>query len=287
MLYETLNLIRIRQWYKNLLVFLPLFFSKGIFTTNLLPYFIGFFLLCLTSSSYYILNDIKDIKKDKKNPEKRDNPIPLKKIKIKNALFFSIFLLLTSLLFSIKLGIGFLIMNLMMFLLTLSYILWFKKIIIVNLISVSMNYVIRIFAGGFIESKTFSLNIYISPWLILCVFFLALFLASVKKKSNLDFENHYLTSFKKNTKNQKIIKFIIYLSAILLLFTYILYSIFIQTKIFLISIPVASFCILRYIYLLKKNDKITRNPELFYKDGKLFIGVLIYLIIIFKLIYLT
>ncbi|MCK4779907.1 MAG: hypothetical protein KAT57_06965, partial [Candidatus Lokiarchaeota archaeon] len=65
------HLLRVRQYYKNMMIFVGIFFSQNIFTTSL--YFnllIGFILLCCVSSFNYIINDIKDIEKDKSHTEK-------------------------------------------------------------------------------------------------------------------------------------------------------------------------------------------------------------------------
>ena len=68
---NLLNLIRVRQYYKNGLVFLGIILSGNIFSFHYYPrLFIGFILLCLTSSLNYIINDIMDIEEDKQHPEK-------------------------------------------------------------------------------------------------------------------------------------------------------------------------------------------------------------------------
>ena len=68
---DVFHLLRIRQYYKNVMIFVGIFFSQNLFDTLL--YFnllIGFILLCCVSSFNYIINDIKDIEKDKSHTEK-------------------------------------------------------------------------------------------------------------------------------------------------------------------------------------------------------------------------
>jgi len=83
---SILNLLRVRQYYKNLMIFVGIFFSERLFETNL--YFnliIGFLLLCFTSSFNYIINDIKDIESDKNHPEKiKKKPLASGDISISN-----------------------------------------------------------------------------------------------------------------------------------------------------------------------------------------------------------
>ena len=65
------HLLRIRQYYKNVLIFAGIFFSQTLLNISLyFPLFIGFILLCCASSFNYIINDIRDIETDKLHPEK-------------------------------------------------------------------------------------------------------------------------------------------------------------------------------------------------------------------------
>ena len=68
---NILYLLRVRQYYKNVLIFVGIFFSQRLFETRFyLNLLIGFILLCCASSFNYIINDLVDIKKDKKHLEK-------------------------------------------------------------------------------------------------------------------------------------------------------------------------------------------------------------------------
>ena len=67
-----LNLIRIKDWLKNILIFFPLIFSGLVFDAYFYPSLIlGFITFCVVSSSIYILNDILDIDSDKLHPLKK------------------------------------------------------------------------------------------------------------------------------------------------------------------------------------------------------------------------
>jgi 4-hydroxybenzoate polyprenyltransferase len=73
---EYLKLIRIQQWYKNLWIFLSVFFVGELFNTAVIEHvIIGFIALCLVSSANYVINDIIDIKTDKLHPEKKFRPL--------------------------------------------------------------------------------------------------------------------------------------------------------------------------------------------------------------------
>ena len=69
---QYLKLMRIKHYLKNLIVFMPLFFSKKLFDAKLLLITIlGFISFCLISSIVYIINDIRDLEFDKKHIEKK------------------------------------------------------------------------------------------------------------------------------------------------------------------------------------------------------------------------
>ena len=87
---DFLALIRVHQWYKNLVVFLAIFFSGNFFDTNLIYLtIVAFFSLSFVSSAGYIINDLVDLKKDLLNPEKRTRPLASGKVKKPTAIFIS------------------------------------------------------------------------------------------------------------------------------------------------------------------------------------------------------
>ena len=131
-LVEFINLIRIYQWFKNILIFLPLFTVNIFPDTNLiLKYIFGFVALSLCASSVYVFNDILDFKNDKSHPIKCQRPIASNQVSIYQGLILGIVILIIGLILSYNI-------NLKFFLHILTYI------IITNLYSVFLkNYFIR------------------------------------------------------------------------------------------------------------------------------------------------
>ena len=72
---DYLKLIRIKHWIKNILIFIPLVFSGVINESNIVNCILGFFSFSFMSSFIYIVNDIRDIEKDKLHPRKRKRPL--------------------------------------------------------------------------------------------------------------------------------------------------------------------------------------------------------------------
>lgn len=84
---KYIKLIRVKHYIKNLLIFLPIIFSQRITDiTALTKTLITFILFCISTSIIYVVNDIKDIDKDRNHPKKKNRPLASGKISIKQAI---------------------------------------------------------------------------------------------------------------------------------------------------------------------------------------------------------
>ncbi len=276
------QLLRVKQWYKNLLVFLPLIFSGNLFNLNLLLVsFFGFIALCLVSSSQYILNDIIDKKKDQLHPEKRFRPIASKKISVFVALVLSFILFFTGILVAFKLNLLFGLIVVVLFQISLIYSLWLKNEVIADILTISVNFVLRAISGAFL------INVSISPWLVLGVFFLAFFLVSGKRFGEVAFLKDKASKIRKTlTSYSKDLTYALMLiSTSLLVMCYALYCFFSQHIGLFITLPFALYTIFRYFSLVLKGSKIARNPETAVKDWKLFMSAFVWAALTAIIIY--
>ncbi|MBY9005484.1 MAG: UbiA prenyltransferase family protein [Candidatus Lokiarchaeota archaeon] len=285
------NLLRLRQYYKNFLIFVGLFFSENLFQTeHYLTLIIGFILLCFTSSINYIINDIVDVENDKEHQEKlHKKPLASGELSIK----FAIFLLLI-LIISIVLSIVYLIPNLSFILLLIAIIITgqlyshlLKNYAFVDILILSTGYLWRSLAGCFIIDQS------ISSWLLLAIFEVALFLVIAKRKGDLlAFENkEKATKHKKvyNVYNLRLLDNFHNLTAASIFMTYSLY-IFDKFKleefndyIVIISIPILIYILMRYMYLTTEEPEIARNTEKAFLDkGILIAGLLMGLVLLYS-----
>ncbi len=268
-----LQLLRAKQWYKNTVIFLAIIFSGNLFNTNFLTMTIlGFISLCLISSVNYILNDIKDIKKDRLHPEKRLRPIPAGKISKNNAALIAVILALISFILAAFLSIKFFYTVLAMFILTTIYTFFLKKIAILDILTISTNFVLRAIAGALL------ISVWISPFLILCPFFLSLVLSTGKRYSDM------LLLKKKELYSKKLIKYLIYSSVSLLIITFTIYSI-ITHPLLLITIPIIFYALFIYLKLVFSASKKARHPELLFFDKRILLSILLFSIITFIALY--
>lgn len=290
MIKNVISLIRVRQWYKNLLILLPLFFSGLLLEVNLFYYVAGFFALSFVSSASYVINDLKDVKEDRNHPEKKFRPLASNKIKKQTAIILASSLLIIGLFSGFLLGLGFFLALVLLFILTQLYIFWLKNIAFLDIILISSNFLIRTLSGAYIavSSKNLNQSIQISPWLILCIFFLALFLTASKREADLNLLKNKASLHKKSFEvyTKEMCTTIANTSLTLLLATYSIYLVLVHETYFLITLPIALFAILRYLYLTKSNNIISRHPEYFYKDKQFLISVIIFGLLMLVLIYL-
>ena len=96
------KLLRVKHYLKNFLIFLPIFFGKAIFDTDkILACLLGFLSFSLISSCVYIINDLKDVKKDREHPVKCKRPIASGEISKSNAIITAIVVFLCAIIINI------------------------------------------------------------------------------------------------------------------------------------------------------------------------------------------
>lgn len=172
---------RPRQWTKNLLVFAaPLFafrFSSGIWlaAAGAMASF------CLVSSAIYLLNDCLDIEVDRVHPTKCRRPIPAGLVSVPLALGTASILALGSLLLGWAITPALAGIVLLYALIQLAYCLWLKRQPLLDLFCIASGFLLRAIAGVVAAGLGFS------PWFLLTVGLLALFLAIEKRKAELRF----------------------------------------------------------------------------------------------------
>ena len=262
MLREILISMRPKQWYKNLVIFIGIAFSLNLLNINLWIIVISaFFIFCLLSGSIYLINDVFDIEKDRNHPKKRERPLPSGKLKPYQAIITATAFTLIALLGAYLINLPFFIISVTFFLLIMLYNLYLKKFIIVDIIVISTGFVIRAVAGAL------AISVVVSPWLIICAFLLALFLALGKRRHELfmlgDKVNEHrqsLDSFSTEMLDQMII-----ITTSTLIMSYSLYTFFTGKILMMITIPFAFYGIFRYLFLIHSKN-LGGEPEMIFKD---------------------
>jgi decaprenyl-phosphate phosphoribosyltransferase len=195
-LYAIIKAARPRQWLKNLALFTTIFFTGQLFDTGLfVKSLLGFFAFCFLSSSNYIFNDILDAPADRKHPFKKFRPVASGMISTTTAYLISLLFLLSGLGIAKYIGQGFFMMSVAFISLQYLYSLILKHVSVIDIIAITLGYVLRVYAG---ETLT---GFHISIWLALAALSLALFLAIGKRRAELTLIQSYSGVLPKDTRS--------------------------------------------------------------------------------------
>lgn len=176
-----LKQLRVHQWLKNLLIFVPLVAAHKINSLPLLfDAIVAFFLFSLCASSVYLLNDLLDLNEDRAHPRKRFRPFAAGTLSIKSGILVFPLLLLTAIVGSyILLPPSFSVGLAFYYLMTLAYSLFLKRMVIVDVVVLAALYTIRIIAG------VLATGLEPTFWMLAFSMFMFLSLALVKRFAEL------------------------------------------------------------------------------------------------------
>ena len=278
------KIIRIKQWYKNIVIFLPLVFSLSLLNLDSIYLtIVGFIALCLASSALYIRNDILDIEFDKQHPIKKFRPLASGQISKKNAYIIFVLLLSSSLIIAAILNWQLVIVLIFLFVNTTVYSQWLKNFAYVDLLSISLNFVIRVLAGMLL------LQVGISPWLIFGVFLVAFFLGLMKRKSEIIILKDTAALHRKSLSKYSIKKlnYSLLIVSVLVIVTYSLYSITndpTNDNRLIFTIPIVAIIIFRQYYLSEKSVSVKKFNEVI-NDKITVLAIIMYIITTILLLY--
>ena len=181
MLNTLKNLIRLARpahWIKNTFVFAALIFSRHLTQIDdVLTSLLAFAAFCLASSAVYALNDVCDRNEDARHPQKCRRPVASGEISPGAAGLFALLLNIAAIAVALNVGCHFALVLGLYLALMLAYILGLKRVAILDVLILAAGFVLRAYAGGV------AINVWVSPWLILCTLTLALFLGFAKRES--------------------------------------------------------------------------------------------------------
>ncbi len=276
---DLLELLRVKQYVKNLLVFVPLVFSQknllGIYE-NSFNEFLAFLSFCALSSAVYIINDLRDYQKDKIHPIKSKRPLASGKISRFVAILILITLLAINLPIFYHLGLYFFIVSIAYLANGILYTYIFKNLQLFDVFSISFGYIMRIYAGAY------AIDVPVSGYLFLTVFFLSLFLAFGKRRYELLYLGERSKDFKKVLGDYSVY-YLDQLMVISATLTLVVYTIYVAQKgdIYLrFTIPVVVFGIFRYYHITHNLEKGEPSDDLL-QDGIILLSAGAYIILLF------
>jgi decaprenyl-phosphate phosphoribosyltransferase len=264
-LIPYVELLRPRQWLKNLMLYFPPFLGgtlllPGVAQMGLQP--LASF--CLASSATYILNDLRDCSNDSHHPEKKLRPLPSGRLSPRAAAVLAIICAVCSGLTAWGVPGPFLYYLIAYVVVSIAYSLHLKEIALVDIFCISAGFLIRLLAGGAV------FGVVITEWLFMSVFLLSVFLSTGKRLS----EKQHLGDFAKRHRKALVaypngyLEGIMYMTGGSVLVTYTMYVITQLSSLLLYSVPLCCFGLLRYIIRIKAGksgdptDSLTRDIPL-------------------------
>lgn len=170
------QILRPRQWLKNLMLLFPPLFGGILFTPDVIHNLIlPLLAFCLASSANYAINDVLDAEKDACHPEKKNRPIPSGAITPQTAVIIGCSLFILAAVLGFFVSLNFLLTLLAYLILSSAYSFKLKNIPVADIFCVSAGFLLRLHAGGL------AYGVPISDWLFLTVFLLSLFLSLGKR----------------------------------------------------------------------------------------------------------
>ncbi len=281
---NIIEVCRPKQWLKNTFILLPLFFGGLFFELySLQQTILTAVAFCFIASAIYCLNDIMDVDEDRQHPQKKNRPLASGRISVKTEyiIFFSVSLIGFTLLFLIDIPFSAIAVVGGYYLLNIAYCLILKRMAIIDIFVVSLDYVLRIIIGGIVA------DVALSPWIVILTFLLALFIVFAKRYGDLEICENTGNKHPRTTYNKIFLIVLMSITASVTIVSYIMYTISSTTPLLYITSIFVFFGLIRYLYLSLVMNVFSSPTAVVFSDRPLqaclIIWVLSYIIILYVL----
>lgn len=279
--------LRPRQWVKNFFVFAGLIFSQSLFTPLVWPALAAFAIFCALSGAIYLFNDLADVEKDRLHPTKRRRPIASGALSVPAAVALGVLTLVGSLVAAYALSARFGVVATVYAALLTAYSVWLKHVVILDVLTVAIGFVLRAVAGAA------AIGVEISGWLVICTILVALFLALGKRR------HEYLTLHGDAAAHRPILaeyseSFLDQMVAVVTASTVTAYALYtmspdtvakFHTRWLPLTLPFVLYGVFRYLYLLYRRDLGGNPSDLLLSDRALLINTVLWMVALLLVIY--
>ncbi len=271
--FAAIKQLRPKQWAKQVFLVPALMFSGRFLELDpIVSTALGIMTFNLLSSSGYILNDYLDREADAKHPKKRNRPIASGALPVPAAFVLMAVCLLGGAAIGWSLSPGFLLIALVYLATTLSYSFWFKHVVLLDVLFLSSGFVWRTIAGAV------AINVHVSPWLIVCTIFLALFFGFNKRRAELlQVGAHSGTRRNLSEYSPDMLEQFQAIVTSATIMSYCLYTVLGPTGWMTTTIPMVLYGIFRYIYLIDRHGEGGAPDETLLRDRPLLATGALYL----------
>jgi 4-hydroxybenzoate polyprenyltransferase len=229
-----------------------------------------------------------DREKDKQHPEKKNRPIAAGRLSIASAGIFAVILLTVVLLLTASINREFFYISLFYAILNILYSLILKSIVIIDIMVVALGFVLRLLVGGAVN------QIVLYPWILICTFLLAIFLALIKRRQELlkiqSIHPEQVTRKTLKSYNVSLLDQMISIATATTLISYIMYALspdvqlkFHTAKLFY-TVPFVIFGIFRYLFLSYAQGEGENPSEIIYTDLPFTINIILWVSVFILLV---
>jgi 4-hydroxybenzoate polyprenyltransferase len=292
LLRQLVVAMRPHQWTKNGVVFAGLIFSRNALDPHLaLRSLIAFLVFCAVSSAGYLLNDIVDVDRDRLHPEKRKRPIASGAVARPVALTVAVLLYAVGLAVAWYLDRSFAGAVATYALLIIAYSLHLKRMVILDVLVIALGFVIRAIAGVEVLWEA-APTTEVSPWLLICTLFLALFLATGKRRQEIGMLEETAAEHRR-TLSQYSPQLLDLMMGVMTAVTLVAYSTYTiapgtmakHSPQLVYTVPFVVYGIFRYCYLVIERRQGGNPAEVLMTDVPIMVNVVLWLAVVGLIIY--
>ncbi len=269
--------MRPRQWTKNVFVLAGVVFARELGSiVAIAESLLAFVLFCLASGAVYLINDLVDIERDRAHPVKRNRPLASGRLQPRDAVLAAVVVIAVAILLAfLLLNVTFGAILLAYFILMLVYSFILKNIVLIDVFTIAMGFVLRAIAGAV------AINVSISNWLLVCTILLALFLGLAKRRHELLLLEDTASGHRRILQEYSpaLLEELISVVSSTTVIAYSLYTFFGPTQeetipypyagripYMMLTIPFVIYAIFRYMYLVYQKNKGGSPEEILLRD---------------------
>lgn len=286
-------LMRPKQWIKNVVVLAGVVFAGRLDDPKfVLATLSAFVVFCALSSGIYVFNDLIDVEKDRLHPEKRTRPIAAGSVGKGAALMLSALLWVAGLTAAWQLGPRFTTAAAMFVGINVLYSLWFKRMVIIDVMTISVSFMLRAI-GGVEVLRDADPAIALSAWLLLCTFFLALVMGFGKRRSELVLLQDHAAEHRSSLEQYSVplLDAIIPMVATAAILAFSIYTIWpetvskLATDKLVYTVPIVVYGFFRYLFLVRERGLGGNPSEILFRDRGLLMSVVAWVVAIVVILY--
>jgi 4-hydroxybenzoate polyprenyltransferase len=290
---QLIRALRPTQWTKNGLVFAGALFAHTLTNPEIaLRSTLGFACFCLLSGGVYLLNDICDIEADRQHPVKRKRPLASGELPISWAWVTLAFLALSATALSWYLGPTFALSAGAFVAVNLLYTFRLKHVVLLDVLAIAMGFVLRAIAGVELI-RPVEPEVTLSPWLLVCTFFLALFLGFGKRRQEIVVHESRATNQRAVLKHYtvELLDMLTTLCAGTTLVAYAIYTIWpetvakVQSEGLLYTVPFVAYGLFRYLWLVRVRVQGEDPSQVLVRDRPLLLNVGLWALVVSIVLY--